>query len=81
MENSTLGIIFALASTASWGLCTIIFKKLGERLDAIGMTTVKSLLSCIFLAIVLLVTGSGFYIQKEKSCGSNKHIFIKKKEK
>lgn len=57
MANSTLGIIVALGSTASWALCGVLFKKLGERLDPVGMTTVKSLVAALFLAPLLLFVG------------------------
>ena len=65
MENSILGIIFALISTASWALCTIILKKLGERLEPIGITTVKSCLSTLFLFIAILLTTKEIFVTKE----------------
>ena len=62
MQNSTLGIIIALISTASWALCAISLKKLGERLDPVGMTTVKSLLSSVLLFIAVILTGTNIFI-------------------
>ena len=55
--GTSLGITAALGSTASWALCGVLFKKLGERLDPIGMTTVKSLVAALFLAPLLLFAG------------------------
>ncbi|MCR5260883.1 MAG: DMT family transporter [Candidatus Gastranaerophilales bacterium] len=63
MTNSYLGIIFALLSTASWAACTMLFKKLGERLDPVGMTTVKAVLSAIFLLIIVLLSGHPLLIE------------------
>lgn len=65
MENSISGIIFALISTASWALCTIILKKMGERLDPIGLTTVKSCLSTLFLLTAILFTTKEVFVNKE----------------
>ena len=59
------GIILALISTASWALCSIIFKKLGKHLDAIGMTLITAFLSAIFLFVVILITKNNFIISKE----------------
>ena len=57
MTNSMIGISAALGSTASWALCGVLFKKLGERLDPVGMTTVKSLAAALFLAPLLFFAG------------------------
>ena len=57
MADSTIGVIVALGSTASWALCGVLFKKLGERLDPVGMTTVKSLVAALFLAPLLFFVG------------------------
>lgn len=60
MTNSTIGIIAALGSTASWALCGVLFKKLGERLDPVGMTTVKSLAAALFLSPLLFLAGGAW---------------------
>ena len=57
MSSSMIGIVAALGSTASWALCGVLFKKLGERLDPVGMTTVKSLVAALFLAPLLFFVG------------------------
>lgn len=57
MTVSSLGVVAALGSAASWALCGVLFKKLGERLDPIGMTTVKSLAAALFLAPFLFLVG------------------------
>ena len=57
ITNTSIGVAAALGSTASWALCGGLFKKLGERLDPVGMTTVKSLVAAILLAPVLLFAG------------------------
>lgn len=63
--QTTLGIIAAIISTASWAVCTLILKKLGERLDPIGMTAAKSVLSVCFLVIFMCIFGYKFYIPAE----------------
>ena len=63
--QTTIGITAAVISTASWATCTLILKKLGEKLDPIGMTAVKSVLSVIFLTVFMLVFGYQFLIPQE----------------
>lgn len=65
MDKTIIGIIFALASTASWAVCTLILKKLGEMLDPIGMTTVKAILGVVFLCLLIFVTGTNFVLPSE----------------
>ena len=60
MSNSMIGIIAALGSTASWALCGVLFKKLGERLDPVGMTAVKSLAAALFLSPLLCFVGGAW---------------------
>ena len=48
------GVCIALGSTASWALCGVLFKRLGERLDPVGMTAVKSLAAAALLLPALL---------------------------
>lgn len=60
MDKTIIGITLALASTASWAVCTLILKKLGEMLEPIGMTTVKAILGVIFLCLLIFVTGTNF---------------------
>ena len=57
MNNSIFGIFIALISTISWALCAIILKKLGERIDAIGMTAIKSVISVILLFAIIISSG------------------------
>lgn len=56
------GIFAALGSTGSWALCAILFKKLGEKLEPIGMTTVKAIFSVIFLLIFMFVARISFQV-------------------
>ena len=62
MSITTIGIIIALISTASWALCTTLLKKFGEKLEPIGMTTYKTILSFIILAVIIFLTGETFDI-------------------
>lgn len=59
------GIVLALISTASWALCSIIFKKLGERLSSVAMATITSILSSIFLFCFILITQNDILVSKE----------------
>ena len=65
MDKTIIGIILALASTASWAVCTLVLKKLGEMLDPIGMTTVKAILGVVFLCLLILVTGTNIVLPYE----------------
>lgn len=60
-----VGIVLALISTASWALCSIIFKKLGERLDSVGMATITSVFSTIFLLCVILISNNNIFIPQQ----------------
>ena len=66
MNNSIFGISIALVSTLSWALCTVALKKLGERLDPIGMTTIKAILASILLCLIIFFTGETFNISTNK---------------
>lgn len=58
MNNSIFGVIIALISTLSWAVCTVLLKKLGERLEPVGMTAVKSILASVILLLIILITGT-----------------------
>ncbi len=66
MINDTYitGVSLALISTASWALCSILFKKLIEKLDPIGMTAATSVIGALFLILVMFFSGSGFQLDK-----------------
>lgn len=49
------GISFALLSTASWACCTLLLKKFGEKLEPVGMTTLKTFLSFMFLFLTAIL--------------------------
>ncbi|MBO4513202.1 MAG: DMT family transporter [Victivallales bacterium] len=53
--KTILGIGAALLSTFSWALGGILFKQLGEKLEPLGMTWVKSSISVLILGVCLLV--------------------------
>ncbi len=60
MSNSVIGIITALGATASWALCSVVFKKIGEKLEPMGMTAVKALASVVFLLPLVFFLYGGF---------------------
>ncbi len=57
IDPRILGITAALASSASWALGSILFKKLGETLSPLAMTLAKGTVSIILLGAVLCFTG------------------------
>jgi drug/metabolite transporter (DMT)-like permease len=52
-----VGVVAALASAASWAVGTMLFKGIGTEFSASAMTLIKSLLSMVLLAIVLIFVG------------------------
>lgn len=57
MSVAVIGVAAAIGSTASWALCGVLFKRLGERLDPIGMTVAKSLVAATLIFAAVLSTG------------------------
>ena len=49
--------IAALASAASWALCAVLWRKLGEQISPLGMNLGKGIIGSLYLAVVLLVIG------------------------
>ena len=56
-DQHVIGVFAALASAASWAVGTILFKGIGTEFSASAMTLIKSLLSMVLLAIVLIFLG------------------------
>jgi drug/metabolite transporter (DMT)-like permease len=56
-NQHVIGVLAALASAASWAVGTMLFKGIGTEFSASAMTLVKSLLSLVLLAIVLIFVG------------------------
>lgn len=65
MNKDIIGIILALISTGCWAICTLAFKKFGERFEPIAMTLIKASLSIFFLAILMFLTNTSFKIDIE----------------
>ena len=57
IDPKILGITAALASSASWALGSILFKRLGETLSPLAMTLAKGTVSIILIGVVLCFTG------------------------
>ena len=57
IDPRILGITAALASSASWALGSILFKRLGETLSPLAMTLAKGTVSIILIGVVLCFTG------------------------
>ncbi len=56
-SEHAVGVGAALTSAASWAVGTILFKGIGENFSASAMTLVKSLMSVLLLAFVLIFVG------------------------
>jgi drug/metabolite transporter (DMT)-like permease len=54
---TTIGVVAALGSAASWALGAVLFKKLGDQLSSPGMALAKSFFSAGLLGAVLLAVG------------------------
>ncbi|MBK5276394.1 MAG: DMT family transporter [Desulfuromonadales bacterium] len=57
VSNTTIGILAALGSAASWSLGAVLFKDLGASLSSFAMTLVKGAVSVLLLGVLALVTG------------------------
>jgi len=62
MNNSLLGISAAIISAMSWALCSVIFKKLTEKLEPVAMTFVKAVISSFFIFVLIVLTHSNLDI-------------------
>ena len=51
------GGIAALASAASWALCAILWRNIGETISPLSMNLYRGIISCLFLTVALLFTG------------------------
>jgi drug/metabolite transporter (DMT)-like permease len=56
-DQHVVGVCAALASAASWAVGTMLFKGIGTEFSASAMTLIKSLLSMVLLAVVLIFVG------------------------
>jgi drug/metabolite transporter (DMT)-like permease len=56
-DQHAVSVFAALASAASWAVGTILFKGIGTEFSASAMTLIKSLLSMVLLAVVLIFVG------------------------
>ena len=61
-DNTLLGIFAAILSAMSWALCSVIFKKLTEKLEPVAMTFVKTIISTIFLLVLIFLTKNSLNI-------------------
>lgn len=64
MNNSLYGVSMALLATMSWAIGAILFKKWGEKLEPVALTTLNSLFSCICLFIILFCSQLPIMIPK-----------------
>ncbi len=51
------GGIAALISAASWALCAILWRNIGETISPLSMNLYRGVISCLFLTAALLVLG------------------------
>lgn len=59
MDERAIGAAAALTSAASWALGSILFKKIGDRLDPLALTLAKGAVGSALLFFILLFWGFG----------------------
>lgn len=57
IDLRSVGLLAAAGSGFSWALGSILYKRIGETVEAPGMNLTKSTLGALVLVLVLLVTG------------------------
>ena len=57
MSQQIIGILAALTSAASWALGSILFKKVGEKVSAFGMTLTKGIFGIVMFGLIYAVNG------------------------
>jgi len=63
MNTNLLGITSALICAMSWAICSLLFKKLGNKLKAIEMATIKTVFSGIILLFIALLCRADLTIE------------------
>jgi drug/metabolite transporter (DMT)-like permease len=53
----TIGVAAALASAASWALCSVLWRKVGDELSPVAMNLAKGLLGSLLLCAALAAAG------------------------
>jgi len=56
-NSQVIGIVAALGSAASWALCAILLKPIGDNLSSMAMTLVKGAISIVLLAACVALIG------------------------
>ncbi len=62
MEKTVLGILAGLISTASWAFCSVIFKRIGRKIEPVLLTWVKAAIGGILLLIFTLLIGKSLVV-------------------
>jgi drug/metabolite transporter (DMT)-like permease len=53
-----LGYIAAIGAAAAWAFGSILFKKIGDQVDAIGLNLAKCIIGLVYLGAILLFVGT-----------------------
>jgi drug/metabolite transporter (DMT)-like permease len=64
MNHTILGISAALVSAASWALGSILFNRIGKKMNAFGMTLAKGVIATLMLGAVYMIEGAEPVIPK-----------------
>ncbi len=62
MEKTVLGILAGLISTASWAFCSVIFKRIGRKIEPVLLTLVKAAIGGVLLLICALIMGKSLIL-------------------
>ena len=65
INNTLIGIFAAILSAMSWALCSVMFKKLTEKLEPAAMTFIKASVSSFLIFILILITGTNLNISAQ----------------
>ena len=57
MSYTLLGGIAALISAATWGIGSILWRKIGDKISPFSMNLSKGILGSLYLTVVLLIIG------------------------
>lgn len=59
LSYGILGCLAALLSAGAWALCSILFRKIGDKASPLAMNLGKCFIGTVYLAIVIFALGSG----------------------
>jgi drug/metabolite transporter (DMT)-like permease len=68
MVEANVGVVAALGSSASWAVGSILFARLGKRLQPLALTLAKGVISVALLALVLALSKPAAPVPPQSLC-------------